>query len=213
MSKLITDTDPDVISLVEVDESWGTPEILATLAERLGYAWVFTPTFEFGDQSPRGGFGNALLTKLPILAVQQWQLLWPTKVYDGSEPSEPRSAVFAKVGYPEQALWAGSTHLPRRDENVRREALDRLLSIANKLNEPWVVCGDFNLPASAWVSDGGPLVVAPEPAVATYPAEDPTEAIDYCVASSGTTLEAEVLRVTGSDHLAILADLLPGAAT
>ena len=77
IADLVSETDPHVVSLVEVDEPWGMSDSLRELAERVGYSWIFTPSFEFGHQKPAGGFGNALLTKLPILAVQHWQLLWP----------------------------------------------------------------------------------------------------------------------------------------
>src|SRR5438094_3741983 len=83
--KLIADADPDVVSLVEVDEAWGAPAQLYDVAARAGYVPIFIPTFEFGAEAPAGGFGNALLTRLPILAVQQWELVWPTPLYDGSE--------------------------------------------------------------------------------------------------------------------------------
>src|SRR5437868_9107535 len=122
VSTLIADTDPHVVSLVEVGEPWGQPETLAAVASELGYAWLFAPSFEFGDDAPRGGFGNALLTKLPVLAVQHWQLLWPTMVYDGNEQSEQRSVVFAKLNFSGTPLWAGSTHLPRSDASARRQA-------------------------------------------------------------------------------------------
>src|ERR1700742_4494638 len=81
---LVRRTDPHVVSLVEVDESWGQPSELAEVAERCGYASIFVPAFEFGQSEPAGGFGNALLSKLPILAVQQRQLVWPPRLYDGS---------------------------------------------------------------------------------------------------------------------------------
>lgn len=36
---------------------------------------------------------------------------------------------------------------------------------------------------------------------ATYPASQPVEPIDYCIASPGIRLSAEVLSAAGSDHL------------
>jgi endonuclease/exonuclease/phosphatase family metal-dependent hydrolase len=122
ITDLVRETDPHVVSLVEVNEPWGMPDSLHEVAARTGYAWIFAPSFEFGDQSPAGGFGNALLTKLPILAVQQWQLLWPATLYDGTEPSEARSVVFAKLGFAQLSVWFGSTHLPRSDAQARMNA-------------------------------------------------------------------------------------------
>ena len=45
---LIRDTAPDVVSLVEVRESWGAPSALGGLADELEYYWVFVPALEFG---------------------------------------------------------------------------------------------------------------------------------------------------------------------
>jgi endonuclease/exonuclease/phosphatase family metal-dependent hydrolase len=200
----VGETDPHVVSLVEVDERWGMSDSLNELADRVGYSWIFAPSFEFGDQTPAGGFGNALLTKLPILAVQHWQLLWPSKLYDGTEPSEPRSAVFAKLGFLQSPLWFGSTHLSRSDSQARANGLRRLMALTQKLDGHWLVCGDFNTPASSWLHNDRSVVVCPEPAQPTYPADEPVEPIDYCVASPGLLMEGKVLPVEGSDHLPLV---------
>jgi endonuclease/exonuclease/phosphatase family metal-dependent hydrolase len=70
VADLMGETDPHVVSLVEVDEPWGMSDCINKLSHRTGYSWVFVPSFEFGDQEPAGGFGNVVLTRLPILAVQ-----------------------------------------------------------------------------------------------------------------------------------------------
>ena len=123
---LVSATSPHVVSLVEVDETWEAPSALNELANCCGYASIFAPAFEFGADQPAGGFGNALLTNLPIVAVQQRQLVWPPRFYDGTEPSEPRSVVLAKLRVSAQLFWVGSTHLPRYDGDARTQALSRL---------------------------------------------------------------------------------------
>jgi endonuclease/exonuclease/phosphatase family metal-dependent hydrolase len=194
-------TAPHVVSLTEVDERWGTAACLRELADRNGYSWLFAPSFEFGDGRPAGGFGNALLTTLPILAVQQWQLLWPPRLYDGTEPSEPRSATFARLEFLSEPLWIGTTHMPRADSQARADALERLVALTRGLSDRWLVCGDFNTPAASWLGDGHSFAVCPDPPKATYPASQPAEPIDYCIASPGIRLNAEVLSALGSDHL------------
>lgn len=201
IADLVSEVDPHVVSLVEVDEPWGMSDTLNEIANRVGYSWIFAPTFEFGHEAPSGGFGNALLTKLPILAVQHRQLLWPPQLYNGTEPSEPRSVVFAKLRCLQSSLWFGSTHLPRSDAQARANALDRLMTLTWKLDGHWLLCGDFNTPASSWLDSDRSVVVCPEPVQPTYPASEPAEPIDYCVGSPGLVVEGEVLRVEGSDHL------------
>jgi endonuclease/exonuclease/phosphatase family metal-dependent hydrolase len=204
IAELVSEIDPHVFSLVEVNEPWGMSDSLDELANRVGYSWIFAPSFEFGHVAPAGGFGNALPVKLPILAVQHWQLLWPSRLYDTTESSEPRSAVFAKLWFLQSSLWFGSIHLPRSDAQARTNALRQLMTLTQKLDDHWLICGDFNTPASSWLGSDHSVVVCPEPAQPTYPASEPVEPIDYCVASSGLSVEGKVLGVGGSDHLPVV---------
>lgn len=204
VANLVRATDPHVVSLVEVDESWGTPSTLDELASRSGYASVFAPTFEFGEDAPAGGFGNALLSKLPILAVRQRQLVWPPRLYNGSEPSESRSVVFAKVQVVTGSIWVGSTHLPRSEEGTRVDATQRLVAITQELRDQWLLLGDFNMPASLWLDTYPSLCSYPMPAKPTHPTKEPVEPIDYCVAPRTLPVQAEVLPRAGSDHQPIL---------
>ena len=201
---LVRRTDPHVVSLVEVDESWGHASALDEVASRCGYASIFVPTFELGQNEPAGGFGNALLSKLPILAIQQRQLVWPPRIYDGSEPSEARSVVFAKLQTIAGHVWIGSTHLPRSEADNREAAAQRLVAITQELTDPWLLLGDFNMPASAWLDQHPSLCSYPTPAKPTYPTKDLVESIDYCVAPEQLLVRAETLTEAGSDHLPVL---------
>ncbi|MCA1604874.1 MAG: endonuclease/exonuclease/phosphatase family protein [Acidobacteria bacterium] len=197
---LVRATDPQVVSLVEVDESWGHPSALDEVADRCGYTSIFVPAFEFGKGSPIGGFGNALLSKLPILSVRQRQLVWPPRIFDGSEPSEARSVVFSKFQAGAGHMWIGSTHLPRSDTDSRVEAVQRLMVMIQELRDPWVLVGDFNMPATEWIDAYPHLYTYPTPAEPTHPTKEPIESIDYCVAPRAISVHVDVLSETGSDH-------------
>ena len=82
------------------------------------------------------------------------------------------------------------------DDVLRSAAATRCLT------EPWLICGDFNTAASSW--PGGDKAVVVSPAKLTYPADEPAEPIDYCVASAAFRLDAEVLAGSASDHLPLL---------
>jgi endonuclease/exonuclease/phosphatase family metal-dependent hydrolase len=97
--------------------------------------------------------------------------------------------------------------LPRSDAKAREQALGRLTALTGNLSTPWVICGDFNTPASTWLDLQGPYSFAPSGAQPTHPTDQPTESIDYAVAGSGSLLGAEVLAVGGSDHLPVLVTL------
>jgi endonuclease/exonuclease/phosphatase family metal-dependent hydrolase len=207
---LIRENMPDAVSLVEVDESWGTPSVPAEVAAECGYSWIFGPSFEFGTDVTAGGFGNALLTRIPIAAVQQWRLFSPSHPYDGTEPSEPRSVIMARLIFSGVPLWLGSTHLPANDPGDRTAAALRLQELARRLTTPWIICGDFNAPPSACFTDDGTFVVSPDPVQPTYPATHPTKPIDYCIAAPGTFVQSVVLQAGGSDHLPLLITLSLG---
>jgi endonuclease/exonuclease/phosphatase family metal-dependent hydrolase len=82
-------------------------------------------------------------------------------------------------------------------------ALQRLTVLTRKLDSPWLLCGDFNTSAESWI-DRDDSVVCPKPAHPTYPAHEPVEEIDYCVASRGLHVVGKVLAVEGSDHLPVV---------
>jgi endonuclease/exonuclease/phosphatase family metal-dependent hydrolase len=204
VAALIRETRPHAVSLVEVNEPWGAPSALAKVADECGYSWVFGPVLEFGADPSARGYGNALLTRVPVTAVQQWRVFAPPRLYDGSEPAEPRSVVLARLPFAGATLWVGSTHFPAGDAGARKAAALELRRVTGHLARPWLVCGDFNAAPDDCFADRGDLLVSPDPARPTFPATHPKAAIDYCIAFPGIFLESEVLRAEGSDHLPLL---------
>ncbi len=208
---LIKDTDPHAVSLVEVDEPWGLPSALSEVAGRCGYAWAFVPSFEYGEDAGAGGFGNALLARTPVTSVQQWRLFTPPGGYDGSEPSEPRSVILAKLLPDSGPFWLGSTHFPRNDPDTRQEAARRLRQLVTHLDDPWLICGDFNSPPASCFGEHDTVLISPDTVQPTYPASAPAETIDYCIAAPGVKATTTVLQAPGSDHLPLLTVTYPWA--
>lgn len=201
VTDLIADVDPDVISLVEVDEDWSSPSRLEQVADATGYHWAFIPAFEYREQ---GGFGNAILSKSPFLNVHQRQLL-PPSLYDGSEPSEPRAVLFVQIESELGSVRVASTHLPRSDAGLRQRALNRTLEWVGGSSDPLVVSGDFNQPAASWVDAN--ISVVPDPAIPTYPTLNPDEAIDYMLLRGVAAISYDAIASDASDHLPIAVEL------
>ncbi len=204
VEELIHRTGPDVVSLTEVSTPWGQAGPLAEIAERAGYRWVFVPALEHRGSPATEGYGNALLTRLPILGVQQWRVHSPDR-YTDTEPTEPRTVTLARVDAGGTPVWVGSTHLPASQADDRAVALRRLAVQLTGLATPWLVCGDFNTPARTWRPDRPDgVTVAPRGwRRATFPAHSPVRAIDYGLASPGVRTRGRVLHFRGSDHRAI----------
>jgi endonuclease/exonuclease/phosphatase family metal-dependent hydrolase len=201
---LIRDLRPDVVSLTEVSTPWGQAGSLGEIGQRLGYTWVFVPALEFRGDPATEGYGNALLTKLPILAVQQWRVHSPER-FANSEPTEPRTVALARLDVAGTPVWVGSTHLPASQEDDRSRALTRLTTLLGQLEAPWLVCGDFNTAAKTWRAELPPdVTVVPRWRRATFPARPrPLRAIDYALVSPGLKARGTVVNRKGSDHRAV----------
>jgi endonuclease/exonuclease/phosphatase family metal-dependent hydrolase len=206
VADLIAATTPDVVSLVEVNEPVAGPSQLHRLATGTAYHSVFVPAFEYGTDQPRGQFGNAILSRIPLLDVRHYHLAWPPRIYDGTEPSEPRSLVLGRVQANVGPAWIGSTHLPSADRVARDIAANRALSVMTDLSSPWLLVGDFNADFRSWQDLHPTLCAYPRKPVPTFPTRNPTKSIDYCVARQGQHIDVDVIDVAGSDHLPILVE-------
>lgn len=209
VAALIRRTAPDVVSLTEVNEPWGAPRTLTDVASESGYSWIFVPSIEYGTDPSARGYGNALLTRIPVTAVQQLTVHAHPHGYDGSEPSETRSVILARLSG--TAAWVGSTHFPASHHSSRKAAARRLRQLTLQLSAPWIICGDFNAPPGKLFDGLSDIRVFPPHAEPTFPTRRPRTAIDYVLASDGVEMTAEVLRVPGSDHLPLLAEVTPSS--
>ncbi|MCD7097272.1 endonuclease/exonuclease/phosphatase family protein [Stenotrophomonas sp. MMGLT7] len=134
---------PDVVALQEVLEHEGLPNQAAWLAQRLGY------DYEFASVDPIGApkrYGNALLTRRPILARRQ-RWLQPLDDY--------RMAAQLRIDIDGRPVNVYVTHLNERaDAHGRstrtRQVADLLRFVADTAGqEPVVIAGDFNSSADA----------------------------------------------------------------
>jgi endonuclease/exonuclease/phosphatase family metal-dependent hydrolase len=87
---------------------------------------------------------------------------------------------------------------------MRANALHQLIQVVQELPDPWLLLGDFNMPAASWIDEQPSWRAYPAPAAPTMPTKAPVEAIDYCVAPGRFYVQAEVLDRPGSGHLPVL---------
>ncbi|GAB3303856.1 endonuclease/exonuclease/phosphatase family protein [Luteimonas notoginsengisoli] len=127
---------PDVIALQEVLQRDGLPNQARTLAEALGYEYVFASVD--ADSRPQR-FGNAILSRHPILA-HDWKALLPLDDF--------RSIVRVRVAVDGRQVNVYDTHLHWTEQGGAIRATqvrDALAYIARTAGDaPSVLAGDLN---------------------------------------------------------------------
>lgn len=214
LADVIAKTKPDLVALQEVDvgvKRSGRVHEVQELARLTGLAARFGPT-----QHYEGGlFGNAVLTRFPILDVSIHPL-----PYTESTPERttyPRGAIAVTVRGPDGApLRFVSTHFQHNvpeDRVAEAKVINELFAGQDdKLRT--ILAGDMNaLPATEPVTE---LLrkwtnAIDEAATPTAPATKPRSRIDYVFyrsASSFRLIESQVIpEAVASDHRPVLAVL------
>ena len=221
--------DADVVGLEEADVHWGDrshwEDTVTQLGRRLGMRTAFAPIYSLDPPAPgqpRREFGVALLSRFPLVSVQNHDL---TRL----STQDPNPVPAPAPGFLETVVQARGarthvyvTHLDYRgDPSVRRLQVADTLRILDEDPEgaSQVLLGDLNAEASApelaplWTRLHDAWTVAPvrdgEPGL-SYPAIGPTKRIDVVSVSAGVeVLDASTQHdptlVPASDHRAVVA--------
>lgn len=179
--------DADVLALQEVDVRVPRSRFVdqvAVVAEATGMHSVFGQTCRVQGV---GRYGNALLTRAPMDAVETVRL-------PRVGAHEPRGAVLASV----EGLTVAATHLSIHDEESAAQ-LAHLAALVGERPRPWVVLGDLNrLPGQLEALAGFDVLDASAP---TFPAHAPRIRIDHVAVAGVDAGSVEVLpRQAVSDH-------------
>ncbi len=193
--------EADVIALQEL--RWNPLDalhVLDDLAARLGCTPLAGPTL----LRPDGHYGNALLTRLPVVRTRLEDLSFPGR--------EPRGALAAELRVGASALTVIATHLGLAPRERRRQ-MQRLLALVRASDKPVVLLGDLN----EWFLWGRPLRwlrrhFGRTPAPATFPARWPLFALDRFWVEPARLLERIEVHDAApakeaSDHLPLVATL------
>jgi endonuclease/exonuclease/phosphatase family metal-dependent hydrolase len=150
VAQTIAATNADLVGLNEVFYphivEGATEPALEALATRLGMHFVFGPCLRWPaqDNMPADAYGNALLSRWPILASATHHL---TPVPD----TEQRGLLEARIALPKgNTFTAYVTHLDHKDEDARLIQLRALRTwTVRDRNRPHLIMGDLNA-ISAW---------------------------------------------------------------
>jgi endonuclease/exonuclease/phosphatase family metal-dependent hydrolase len=225
LATVLAAAEADLICLQEVDRRFGARSedvdqaLLLSRALDMQLAWgpaIDEPRRDGGD---RRQYGNALLSRLPVLVSDVHRL-------PGS--GEPRSALQTMVELDGGTLWVTATHLTTNSPAERAEQVAALAALKTDAMGAGVLVGDFNAapdapelqPLMGPFTDAWELAEAKEDRAGwrfwtsgqglTHPAGAPRRRIDQVWVSPGVTVvSARVLDAEGaSDHLPLVVDLL-----
>jgi endonuclease/exonuclease/phosphatase family metal-dependent hydrolase len=214
LAEVIRSTKPDLVALQEVDvgvRRSGQVHQAQRLADLTGMAVRFGPT-----QHYEGGlFGNAVLSRLPILDVSIHPL--PYTESTAARTTYPRGAVAVTVEGPHrQPLRFVSTHFQHNvpeDRLAEARAINQLFATDENVI-PTILAGDMNAePNSEPIAE---LLTrwhgtSDDPATPTAPSTQPRSRIDYVFyrpAAHFELIESQVIpEAVASDHRPVFAIL------
>jgi endonuclease/exonuclease/phosphatase family metal-dependent hydrolase len=222
IANLLLAVEPHVVALQEVDQGTrraGGVDQPAELAKLTGMQVVFGRNIDFDG----GGYGTAVLTKLPVKSHKKEKLksfYAPTK-----ENPEQRGVQILELGDEgEPGLLFLNTHLDYRPPNEERMASAKTINelVAKHGGRPAVLAGDLNATPESqpieelrkqWQVVGLQAEAKPSSAlpILTFPAEKPDKWIDYVLVRPAEKWEVIEVRVidegVASDHRPLLAVL------
>ena len=208
IAAVIREADADLVALQEVDKGVKRTDGVdqpAVLAELTGMRVIFEKNIAFQG----GEYGNAVLTRLPVLKYENHYL-------PQSRPGEQRGMLEVHVTHAGRPLVFFATHFDYHpDDRERLASADMLRGLVEALDEDHVVvAGDLNTTPGSAVMDKMTAFLsdAHTPADApgyTFPADKPDRRIDYVLSHPGSGLRvvsSEVIdEAVASDHRPLLA--------
>jgi endonuclease/exonuclease/phosphatase family metal-dependent hydrolase len=212
-------SSPDIVALQEVDVHWAERSAFmdeaSGLAERLEMAVIFAPIYRLPPAA--GGavlreFGVALLSRFPIVRWSNDSLMRLSTQEEHPVPRRMPGLLDATLDVHGTLVRVLDTHLDyRADPAVRSKQVAEMLNYLNDRSMPTVVCGDMN--ATPRAPELQPLLHAlrdswsgPPDSGATYPADHPTERIDYILVTADFRVLSTSVPVTlASDHRPVVA--------
>lgn len=218
IANLLLAVEPHIVALQEVDQ--GTKRASgvdqpAELAKLTGMQVVFGKNIDFDG----GGYGTAVLTKLPVRKQESVKL---KSFYPPTETNpEQRGVQVLELGEKDEpGLLFLNTHLDyRKPEDERMASAKTINKLVAERQMPAIIAGDFNaLPESKPIDEfrkqwkiAGLQAEAKSPTstpLLTFPAHKPDRWIDYVMMRPADQWEVVEVRVldegVASDHRPML---------
>lgn len=199
-AQVIMEIQPDLIGLQEVDNHFHhAGDDLAQLHRLTGMEAVAGPAL----QGETGDYGNALLTRLPVLEVERHDLSVGRR--------EPRGLLIVHLDWHGEHLQVAVTHLGLLPGERRRQVRRLIDCLASDNRAPLILMGDFN----EWLFWGRPMRWLHRHfgrfrSPATFPVRWPLLRLDHILAEPPDRLHSRQthrteLTLSASDHLPLTA--------
>lgn len=232
---MLRSLDADVVALQEVDRHWGDRsewrDLVGELGESLGMHTAFAPIYSLDPAQPgdpRREYGLALLSRYPILAVENHELTRKSTIFPDLPPGPMPGFLEATLQVGKTSLHVYNTHLDYLgDPTLREIEVAETLEILAEDPEgtPQILAGDYNAQVGdpeleplwgplvdGWTearrTSGGPM---------TYPAPEPVKRIDIISVTPDirvrtASVPSDPAAAQASDHRPVVMELrLPHA--
>lgn len=204
--EVLSNIEPDVAGIQEVDRdnsrSNGEDQ-MEELSKITGLSPVFAKSIEFAG----GEYGIGLLTKLPIISVQHKPL-----------PGAEEGRVLLEVEFADFVFF--NTHLSLTSES-RAESAEIIKSELCQYRKPVILVGDMNVASyEELIELFGETWAVLSPNEPSFPADNPTERLDYIMIADPTqtipatspvwsraVMKQGVIETNASDHRPVFVDL------
>jgi endonuclease/exonuclease/phosphatase (EEP) superfamily protein YafD len=136
IAEVIRGINPDVVCLEEADNYWYTQPGATQLAKLLpDYHWAHENEIVIG-------------TKYPILSERVYHIQpdEPTRPTPALEIDVHGASVIVLATHLMPVPWGAPATWQKLGEQ-RRTEIGNLVALQSRLNIPWILCGDFNMPA------------------------------------------------------------------
>ena len=228
-AEVIRTSGADIIGLQEVDKHWSSRSNFVDqakwLAEDLGMHYVYGANLDLEpteEGNPRRQYGNAILSKYPILHYENHHL---TTVFVSGANNEQRGLLEAVINVKGNHLRFFSTHLGLKDEE-RLISAEEMIDIVDASQKNSIIVGDMNaranFPEMERLTERFHDVFAEKgmDETFTFPApwidpetgetiKTPSSRIDFILADKNIEIEnAEVVTTSVSDHLPIVSTFI-----
>lgn len=211
IARVINTNKPDLVALQEVDNKTKRSGVSVNQAQELAKLTGMHVFFAKAMDYQGGEYGDAILSRLPILEKTRYDL----PVEGTGSRFEPRSVALIKVEKRGKEFLFASTHLDHlEDESNRILQANELNKIIEDLKLPLILAGDLNAqPQSETIGILGKKLTnaCQSNCPNTFPQDKPDRILDYIMFKKKDEFEVKSFRVINetyaSDHLPLIAEL------